>query len=436
MEFELVLEQVKPADLSADLLSALGADANDGQILRFKNAVLARAEVNKNKDDLTPEFLQGVADTLPMLPIDVEHDQRQLCGIYTAARFVPDPAKGNLPTLFTDGLIYMERYPEIAAGMMANPPTVFQSIEATGSQVQCSMCHRIFGMGDSFCNHLMAKHASGAVRKMIGKGKAKGGAVTRNPAGTDTTFDSAGIGVLASLEGEVKTVLTFLTEAEYTFFKHGVIAKALSGDERKKLPDSDFALIQDGNRRFPIGDCEHAALAIQLLPKAKDVSDSERAEVKRKAEAKLAACDHTHAKAGMAEVARAFGQAILEGIFDNNPHSGLPLRAPVYAPHYYIAPYPPVVERKNPTAAPDLQASLKTDLDSLTIQRDELQLKLQASEKVGGERAELIAALEQQVKDLEAKVASLSKAKPIGMTAITLGSKTPADKEPVRVLPQ
>jgi chromosome segregation ATPase len=68
-----------------------------------------------------------------------------------------------------------------------------------------------------------------------------------------------------------------------------IVAKKLSYQERKKLAKSAFALVQkkDGKeiRRFPIHDCAHARNALSRLPQAKDLSDSERATVKRKAEA-------------------------------------------------------------------------------------------------------------------------------------------------------
>jgi len=57
------------------------------------------------------------------------------------------------------------------------------------------------------------------------------------------------------------------------------------------MPKSEFALIQkmDGEqrKRFPINDKEHARKALQLLPRAKDVSASEKAMIKRKARQKL-----------------------------------------------------------------------------------------------------------------------------------------------------
>ena len=65
----------------------------------------------------------------------------------------------------------------------------------------------------------------------------------------------------------------------------------LTTKQRKKMPSSEFALIQkhDGKmeKRFPINDKEHARKALQLLPRAKNVSSSERAKIMAKAHKKL-----------------------------------------------------------------------------------------------------------------------------------------------------
>lgn len=65
----------------------------------------------------------------------------------------------------------------------------------------------------------------------------------------------------------------------------------LTTKQRKMMPKSEFALNQkkDGKteKRFPINDKEHARKALQLLPKAKDVSASEAAMIRAKARKKL-----------------------------------------------------------------------------------------------------------------------------------------------------
>jgi myosin heavy subunit len=68
-------------------------------------------------------------------------------------------------------------------------------------------------------------------------------------------------------------------------------ARALTYKKRSELPTSSFALVQrkDGKalRRFPIHDLAHARNALQRLPQTKDLSDEERAQVKRRAERAL-----------------------------------------------------------------------------------------------------------------------------------------------------
>jgi hypothetical protein len=56
--------------------------------------------------------------------------------------------------------------------------------------------------------------------------------------------------------------------------------KALTAEERGKLPDSDFAV--PGKRKLPIHDREHAELAWRLLDRTEGLTPEERAEAKRR----------------------------------------------------------------------------------------------------------------------------------------------------------
>ena len=58
-----------------------------------------------------------------------------------------------------------------------------------------------------------------------------------------------------------------------------LIADQLTTKDRNALPDSDFALIQDGERRFPIQDEAHRKNAWARLPQAKNLSDEERSTI-------------------------------------------------------------------------------------------------------------------------------------------------------------
>lgn len=69
----------------------------------------------------------------------------------------------------------------------------------------------------------------------------------------------------------------------------------LKAAARKKLPDSAFAGGIDESkgksnakrRRFPVHDKAHARAALRLLGRAKGLSSSERANIRRRARAKL-----------------------------------------------------------------------------------------------------------------------------------------------------
>jgi hypothetical protein len=66
--------------------------------------------------------------------------------------------------------------------------------------------------------------------------------------------------------------------------------KSMSAEERDSLPDSEFGLIQykDGKkiRRYPLHDEKHVRLAWQMADRGKDMTDAERAKLKRKIKAK------------------------------------------------------------------------------------------------------------------------------------------------------
>ncbi len=214
---EFVLLEITRSELPESMQTVLGS-ADSGRLLKFQNAVLARAEINRNGDELTETGLQEVAATLPHTAIDIEHKHRDVCGYYIDARVVPDPTLDNIPTLYTDGFIFADRYPEIADGIRSTPPRYKQSIEAVASECECSICGNVFARESQYCNHLRAKRESGAVRKLRGM-KARGGAVTTNPAGTNTVFNE--IAMVASLEQDeakatepdTKTVLKTLLQS-------------------------------------------------------------------------------------------------------------------------------------------------------------------------------------------------------------------------------
>lgn len=386
---EFILQEVTPAELSTDVQEVLGSTS--GRLLRFKNAILARAEVNANNDELTEQGLAEVAASLPLTPIDIEHNKRQICGYYIGAH-MSDGA------LYTDGVIFSERFPEVAAGMQAMPPQYRQSIEAVAEEAECSKCGGVFVSVSQYCEHLLSKRATGAVRKLRSM-KALGGAVTKNPAGTQTEFDPSQMTIIASLAAD---------------------AKELSSEQREELSDDAYALIQekDGEkvRRFPINDRVHAAQALRMLDRAKGLSDDERAQVRRKAEAKLKELGGEHDAKGAAQRVIA---AINADLFALNPHGGTPLLSPVFYPTYWFPPIQIKVAEKK--AEPMTLAASQEDFEATKA-----------------EWAKTVKVLEEQVQALEAKLQAkptVTKAK-LGMAAIALGNLQQTTEAPLRVLPR
>lgn len=362
---ELTFSLVAPADLEASI-QTLAAQERSARLLYFKNAVLARAETNANKDNIDDDGLNQVASTLPMTAIDLEHRRKQIVGFYTAAR-VADHA------LYCDGVIFADRFPDEAKGVQDG--TYRLSIEAKAENAICSMCNSVFESAQDYCAHLSSQLTSGATRLMRGL-TAKGGAITKIPAGTNTGFDPRQIELVASLNEPTEKVktLTFLNEAEYSWFL--LTGKVLSTDERKSMKDEQFGVIQKKPskktpgknlrvRRFPMPDLEHARKALQLLPKAKDLSDEEKAAITKKAKAMLGKGKHMQAfKLEAAARAAQFLMATVNGdTLGPNPSGTYQLYSPVVAPHYYFPPYPAWVDKVASQSSPATPTQAMTASD-------------------------------------------------------------------------
>jgi hypothetical protein len=162
--------------------------SEDGRTLAFRDAVLARAEVNKNSDEISPEGIEELARTIHGRPIDVEHLEDQNCGVFTSGRAVDG-------ALYVDGIIWADRYPKESQGVRNG--THHLSIEAVADKATCSACGRDFGSTGEYCEHLLSRKAHKATRRLRGL-TATGGGVTTNPAGTNTMFDTGAIRMVAS----------------------------------------------------------------------------------------------------------------------------------------------------------------------------------------------------------------------------------------------
>ena len=164
----------------------------DGNLLVFRNAILVRAEVNANSDEIPETELAALAATIGGRAVDIEHDQLRNCGAFTAGRVVTDELG---PAMAVDGFIWADRYPVEAQGVMSGTHRL--SVEASADQASCSVCGATFVAADSYCQHLQARKRFKAVRRVSGL-KARGGAVTKNPAGRGTAFDRQQLYLVAS----------------------------------------------------------------------------------------------------------------------------------------------------------------------------------------------------------------------------------------------
>ena len=172
---EIVFEQVN-GTVHFDLVAQA-----EGDLLVFKNAVLARAETNRNRDEIDADGIRDLAATIAGRPIDFEHDPRINVGFYTSGRATQDNA------LSVDGAIWADRYPKVAEDVKNG--SLLQSIEATAQSAMCSLCGGVFASKDDYCDHLKGRRGSDVVRKLKDL-KAKGGGVTYKPAGTNTAFSN------------------------------------------------------------------------------------------------------------------------------------------------------------------------------------------------------------------------------------------------------
>ena len=281
IESSIVFEQVN-APLHIEIQAS-----DEGDILVFKNAILARAEVNGNRDEITKEGILELAASIAGRALDLEHRPKEIVGMFTAGRVADENA------LSVDGLIWADRWPLVSSGVQDG--AYHLSVEADAQSATCSTCGGTFASSAEYCEHLISRKGSSAVRRVSGL-KAKGGAVTKRPAASNPRFDQSSIYFVASHgEGGKQETSIDVIAAELDVcgtdladWLIDVHAKQLTYEQREKLDDKDFAIIKDGQRRFPINDCAHAQNALSRLSQAKDLSDAERATVKRKAESKLA----------------------------------------------------------------------------------------------------------------------------------------------------
>lgn len=177
----------------------LGQTFEKGELLRWKDAELARAEVNANRDELNNTDVGALADTLPLMPLTDEHDF--VIGLFTAAEASPDPSDGGVMRLMTEGVMYARRFPETADEIQRGTKQL--SIEAMAEQAICSICGNEFEDTKLYCEHLKDRHATGATRRFKGI-RAVGGGAVRRPAGSQAGFNHDKVYMVASHQEGVK----------------------------------------------------------------------------------------------------------------------------------------------------------------------------------------------------------------------------------------
>lgn len=184
----LTLVPAQPQDLQG---LEIAANQDIGRILKFDNAVVARRERNANGDGLLSESLHQLAATLPLMPLDVDHKRKQIMGMFTTARVEEWKKKDGsvVPEgqLTVGGIIFAANYPDEAEEVMSGARKL--SIYATARKVVCSECQKVCTSPKDYCEHLRNPVQSGTTRYLFDM-TALGAGTTKNPAGTDTAFDT------------------------------------------------------------------------------------------------------------------------------------------------------------------------------------------------------------------------------------------------------
>lgn len=187
------LKPVSGKDLP-DLTVLAGVET--GELMEFKGAILARAEVNRNQDELAPQHIDQLADTLKGMAVTDDHADRGIVGYITAAHSRAKSTESRI-----DGVIFARRFPEIAAGIQDG--TLKLSVEADAPTAACSKCGKVFANHREYCDHIKDvpnRLSFGAHRQFPDGIKGVGAGVVRNPAGSDVGFDTNRLTMIAGAE--------------------------------------------------------------------------------------------------------------------------------------------------------------------------------------------------------------------------------------------
>lgn len=169
----------------------MGSKLSPPELLKFKGAVLCRAERNANGDGVDGKGLAEISATLPLMAIDDEHRTRMVVGFITNPRVEDEK-------LLIDGLIYARRFPDIAVAVASGEKHL--SVEAFAESARCSQCGETFARESDYCEHLNNRMAGSTVTRLLSGLKGVGAGIVRSPAGTATSFDTNRVSFLASMD--------------------------------------------------------------------------------------------------------------------------------------------------------------------------------------------------------------------------------------------
>lgn len=213
-----------------------------GELLLFHDAVLVRAEVNKNKDGIPAEEIEALRETIALMPITKEHNPRTIVGFFTDGRL------GGGNALLVDGVIFARRFPEVARDILAGKMGL--SVEAVAEVAICGECGTVFDREGEYCEHLRGSTEDRKAVRWLRRLKAIGGAVTRTPAGTDCTFRTE----------DGKIILTSFLEGGEPMDVWGETKHAHKSPP-KGYPEDREQYADPENYKYPIDD-EHIRAAI------------------------------------------------------------------------------------------------------------------------------------------------------------------------------
>lgn len=258
-------------DLNANLIAGsiqFEADAENPRFLKFHDAVLARAETNKNLDNVNEVGIEELASTIAGTAIDVDHDPAKNVGFYTAGR-----AENN--ELRVDGVLWLDR----CEALGVDPKEIMDgkyglSIEAEAQTAKCSICDTTHTNFISYCNHLRNKMRYGATR-FLSQLKAVGGALTKKPAGSGTGFST--MMLVASheeLEGCLDDGMPDSVETKEKVMEAVEIEIEDKKDEEKEELEANYATMKQ--------ECERLTAELTELKASKEAVETGKVAVEAK----------------------------------------------------------------------------------------------------------------------------------------------------------